>query len=268
MAARGRRAKSRQTQNIIVGCLCLVFFIAVLGVSGYYFFTGEAAPDKVTLCPATGPKGHYVLLVDKTDPLSFTQKQAFSVLLNDLVRKRVPQGYLLSVFVLGEDFKATAEPLVELCNPGTGENKSAWTSNVEWARRDYEQKFFKPLMQQANALQGSKPAQASPIFEMLQLVAINGFQRHDVKGERRLFLVSDMLHNHGSFSMYRAAPVYSSFADTDYGRKTHADLQGVEVELHYLMNTPQFQTRRNQKFWEEYFDKSGARLVEVFPVGG
>lgn len=268
MAVRGRRAKGRQTQQIFIGVFCLAFFFAVLGAAGYYFFAREPGPDKATLCPAKGPKGHYVLFVDKTDPLSFTQKQAFSVLLNDLVRKRLPEGYLLSVFVLGEDFKATAEPLVELCNPGSGENSSKWTSNVDWARRDYEQKFIKPLMLQAEALQGSKPAQASPIFEMLQLVAINGFRRQDVKGERRLILISDMLHNNGSFSMYRAAPDYSSFADTDYGRKTRADLQGVEAELYYLINTPQFQTRRNQKFWEEYFDKSGARLVEVFPLGG
>ncbi|MDM0075756.1 hypothetical protein QTH90_15240 [Variovorax sp. J2P1-59] len=268
MAARGRRAKRRQTQHILFGILGLTFVLAILGAAGYHFLARESGPDKVTLCPAKGPKGHYVLLVDKTDPLNFTQKQAFSVLLDDLVRKRLPEGYLLSVFVLGEDFKATAEPLVELCNPGSGENKSVLTSNVDWARRDYEQKFIKPLMQQAEALQGSKPAKASPIFEMLQLVAINGFRRHDVKGERRLFLMSDMLHNNGSYSMYRAAPDYSSFADTDYGRKTRADLRDVEVELYYLINTPQFQTRRNQKFWEEYFDKSGARLVEVRPLEG
>lgn len=268
MAARGRRAKRRQTQHILFGVLSLAFVLAILVTPGYYFLTKEAGPDKVTLCPAKGPKGHYVLLVDKTDPLNFTQKQAFSVLLDDLVRKRLPEGYLLSVFVLGEDFKETAEPLVELCNPGSGENGNALTSNVDWERRDYEQKFMKPLMEQAEALQGSKPAKASPIFEMLQLVAVNGFRRHDVKGERRLFLISDMLHNNSSFSMYRAAPDYTSFADTDYGRKTRADLQGVEVEMYYLINTPQFQTRRNQKFWEEYFDKSGARLVEVRSLEG
>jgi hypothetical protein len=268
MAARGRRAKNRQTKQLLYGTLAIAFVVGILGAPGYYFFTKEAAPDKVTLCPANGPNGHYVLLVDKTDPMSFTQKQTFSVLLDDVVRKRVPEGYLLSVFVLGEDFKESAEPLVELCNPGSGESKSAWTSNVARARRDYEQKFTKPLMQQAGALQGSKPAKASPIFEMLQLVAVNGFRRHDVKGERRLFLVSDMLHNNSSFSMYRAAPDYSSFADTDYGRKTRADLQGVDVEVHYLINAPQFQTRRNQKFWEDYFDKSGARLVEVRSLEG
>lgn len=268
MAVRGRRAKRRDTQYIIYGVFFLVVAIVVAATAGLFVFTRESEPDKVTLCPSKGPKGHYVLLVDKTDPMSFTQKQAFSVLLKEVVKKRLPQDYLLSVFVLGEDFKATAEPLVELCNPGSGENSSALTSNVDWIRRDYEEKFIKPLMQQAEALQGSQPAKASPIFEMLQLVAINGFKRSDVKGERRLLLVSDMLHNNSAFSMYRGIPTYSSFAETDYALRTRTDLQGVEVELYYLINTPQLQTRRNQKFWEEYFDKSGARLVEVFPLGG
>ena len=268
MATRGRRAKRRQVQQILIGIVALVLVLAFAAITGYFLLSKEPGPDKITLCPAKGPKGHYVLLVDKTDPLNFTQKQAFSVLLDELVRKRLPEGFLLSVFVLGEDFKSTAEPLVELCNPGSGENKSALTSNLEWARRDYEHKFIKPLMEQADALLGSTPAKASPIFEMLQLVAINGFRRHGVKGERRLFLISDMLHNNSSFSMYRAAPDYTTFADTDYGRKTHADLQGADVELYYLINAPQFQTRRNQKFWEEYFNKSGARLVEVRPLEG
>lgn len=266
--ARGRRAKRRQALQIFFGTLALLTVLAVGGGLTYVWATREAGPDKVTLCPVSGPKGHYVLLVDKTDPLNFTQKQAFTVFLDDLVRKRVPQGYLLSVFVLGEDFKSTAEPLVELCNPGSGSDKSALTSNLEWARRDYEQKFIKPLLNQADALQGSKSAKASPLFEMLQLVGINAFRKHDVKGERRLFLMSDMLHNNSGFTMYRPVPDFSAFAETDYGRKTRADLQDVQVEVFYLLHSPQLQTQRMMLFWEKYFDKSGARLTAVRSLEG
>ena len=268
MAVRGRRARSRQSHHLLLGILALVFVVGVAGGLLYFGFNKEPGIDSATLCPAKGPRGHYVLLVDKTDPMNFTQKQAFTVFLDELIRKRVPEGYLLSVFALGEDFKATAEPLVELCNPGSGEGKSALTNNLERARRAYEEKFIKPLMKQAEALQGTQPAKASPIFEMLQLVAINGFRKHGVQGERRLLLMSDMLHNGTSFSMYRAVPDYAAFATTEYGRKTQADLHDVKVELYYLLNTPQFQTRRNLKFWEDYFDKSGARLVEVRPLEG
>jgi len=268
MAVKGRRAKQRQRNHFLVAILFVALIVAAVGAFAFFKLQAQPAPNAANLCPAEGPRGHYVLLVDKTDPLSFTQKQAFNVFLEDLVKKRVPEGYLLSVFVLGEDFKSTAEPLVELCNPGTGENKSALTSNVQRARRTYEEKFIKPLLSQAEALQSTEPAKQSPILEMVQLVAITGFRKHDVQGERRLFLMSDMLHNAASLSMYRSTPAYKEFAETDYGRKTKSDLSNVDVELQYLLNAPKLQTRRNLLFWEHYFIDSGAQLRQVQPLEG
>lgn len=268
MAVKGSRAKSREKAYKVAGSTFFAIFFAAVVSFLYFQFNKEPGLDKITLCPATGPKGHYILLVDKTDPLNFTQKQAFSILLGDIVKKRTKEGYLLSVFALGEDFKENAEPLIELCNPGSGENNSELTSNVKRERRNYEEKFIEPLLKQNEALQTSQPGKNSPIFEMLQLVAINGFRKHDVQGEKRLFIMSDMLHNANEFSMYRTAPDYADFAETAYGRKTQLDLRGVSVELYYLLNTPQFQTRRNLLFWENYFTKSGARLAEVRPLEG
>lgn len=268
MAVKGKKAKARQTTHLVIGIAALVIVFVVTGGLINYNLTKEPNISSTTLCPASGAKGHYVLLVDKTDPLNFTQKQAFSIFMEDLVRKKVPEGHLLSVFVLGEDFKATAEPLFELCNPGSGENVSELTGNVKWARRTYEEKFIKPFFSNTESLLGTKPATASPVLEMVQLVAINGFRKHDVKGERKLFLMSDMLHNSSAFSMYRSSPDYEEFAATDYGRKTKVDLRGVEVELYYLLNTPQLQTRRNLLFWEKYFTNSGARLTAVRPLEG
>jgi len=231
-----------------------------------------AAPglDKGTLCPANGPQGHYVLLVDKTEPLNFTQKQAFSITLNDIIKKRTPAGYLLSIFVLDADFKANAEPLIELCNPGTGADKSAMTANLKKLRRQYENKFVEPMSKQLQALMSTTPAKFSPIFEMVQLVSINAFRKHDVKGERRLIILSDMLHHTPQFSMYLnpASYDYAAFAETTYGKKTQVDLSGTDVELLYLLHTPQIQTRRNLLFWENYFKKSGARVVAVSPLEG
>jgi len=61
---------------------------------------------------------------------------------------------------------------------------------------------------------------------------------------------------------------FAAFARTDYGLKTQAQLPGVEVELDVLMNTPALQTRRNLKFWEDWFGKAGARIVLVDPLEG
>lgn len=268
MVTHGKRAKQRRLHNIIFGTLALVFVGFVVVGGAYYTMTRPPGLDKASLCPASGPKGHYVLLVDKTDPLTFTQKEAFTVMLRELVERRIPQGYLLSVFVLGEDFKENAKPLVELCNPGTGEDKSELTDNLVTLKKQYQTGFLEPLLKQSASMIALQPAQYSPIFEMMQLIAINGFRTHNVKGERRLVVMSDMLHNTPQYSMYKGPVDYLSFAVSTYGQKAQLELRGVEVEIHYLMNAPQLQTKRHLKFWEDYFEKAGARIVSVRPLEG
>ena len=234
----------------------------------YYMMSRPPSLNQKNLCPADGPVGHIVLLVDMTDPLSFTQKEAFLLTLRELIEKRTPKGYLLSVFMLGADFKENAAPIEELCNPGTGADRSELTANIKRLRRQYEEKFLKPLSKRTENLVASKPAKFSPIFEMVQLVGIKAFRKHDIKGERRLMIISDMLQNTPQLNMYNNPPDFSIFAASDYGRKTQPELQGVEVEIHYLINTPNVQTKRNLMFWEEYFNKAGARVVEVRSLGG
>ena len=270
MARVGRHARKQRNMTIMLSIFIVVLLALVAAAVAYWTLSAEPGLDKVTLCPEDGPRGHYVLLVDKTDPLNFTQKQAFAVTLNDIIEKRTPPGYLLSIFVLGDDFKASAEPLLELCNPGTGADKSRMTANLKRLRQQYEHKFVEPMRKQAEALVSTTPAKASPILEMIQLVGINGFRKHDIKGERRLIILSDMLQNTPELSMFRSPADYdyAAFAATAYGRKTQTDLPGTDVELLYLLHTPKLQTRRNLLFWEDYFKKSGARVVAVQPLEG
>jgi hypothetical protein len=266
MARQSKRERQRVREQRILASVVAILIAAVFVFVTWYMRSAAPPLNSENLCPAEGPKGHYVLLVDKTDPLTFSQKNAFSVTLRDFVRKRTPEGYLLSVFVLGEDFTATAKPLVELCNPGTGESKSELTANLKQLKRQYHERFESPLLKTSEDMVANSSAKFSPILEMLQLVGINGFRKNDVDGERRLFIISDMLHNTSDFTMYRGIPDYEALANTSYGRKVHSDLTGVEVEILYLINTPQLQTKRNVKFWEDYFQSAGARIVAVKPL--
>jgi hypothetical protein len=269
MPALGRRARERRQRQIVATVALAAVALAVL--AGVVWFNLARAPglDKATMCPAGGPRGQYVLLVDTTDPLTFTQHEAYQATLHELVERRIPPGFLVTVFVLGADFRSNAEPLLELCNPGTGDDRSELTANVKRLHRQYEERFLKPLLALGEQLVATKPAATSPVFEMLQLVGLNGFRRHDVKGERRLVIVSDLLHNTPDFTMYREpAPDFLGFSNTAYGRKAQAELPGVDVELHVLLTAPKLQTRRQMKFWEDYFEKAGARIVEVRPLEG
>lgn len=268
MSRYGAKAKRRDTFMWVAGVALLIVTVAAIALVAYSQTSRDPPQDKVTMCPASGPIGHIVLLVDKTDPLNFTQRQAFSVMMKELVETKVPEGHLLSIFVLGEKFEHSALPLIELCNPGSDIGKSELSANLKRLRRHYEERFVLPLAEASKALLADEPAKASPIFEMVQLVGINGFRKHAVKGPKRLMLVSDMLHNTPQFSMYSGPVDFELFESTDYAKRTQAELRDVSVELRYLMTSPRLQTRRNQVFWERFFERAGARLVEVRRVEG
>jgi hypothetical protein len=255
-------------RNVAIGIVAIVIFLSSLAGVAYYLITRDSGLDRQTLCPKSGPTGHIVLMVDKTDPLNFSQKQAFLRLLEELVDHRVAPGYLVSVFVLGEDFREGAKPLVEVCNPGSGEGKSELTANVSKLNAQFRERFREPLLKQADALISTRPAKNSPIIEMLQLVSINGFRKHAVNGPRRLVIVSDKLHKTRELSMYQVLPDMDAYEESDYGRKMKMDLGGVEVELHHVLNYPKLQTPRQLAFWEKFFEKSGARIVSVRPMEG
>jgi hypothetical protein len=222
----------------------------------------------VTMCPAEGPQGHVVLLVDKTDPLNFIQKEAFTALLQELAGAGVEPGYLVSVFALGENYKATAKPIFEMCNPGNGQGKSELTANIKMLKRQFDEKFHGPMLRLADELQTANPGKTSPVFEMLQLASINSFRKHDIAGPKRLIIVSDMLQNTPEYSMYKGIEDFQSFRSSEYSKKLHVDFKGASVELHYIMNTPHLQTRKQLLFWEEYFKNANGRLSAVHLLEG
>jgi hypothetical protein len=266
--SRGRAHSRRQFKFWLAGLGLVVVLIAIVVATATYYFRREPELNKETLCPAGGPSGHIVLLVDKTDPLTFIQANAFHTFLENLITHDVPVGNLLSVFALGDDYSATAKPLFELCNPGSEQGQSEFTHTLSFLKKQFERQFRDPMLLLESELRAKQSAKQSPIFEMLQLVSINGFQKQNVKGPRRLIIVSDMLHNTPQYSMYQGNMSFEEFRKTDYGRKLYTDLKGVQVEVIYLVNTPHLQTRRHIKFWEDFFEASGAQLKFVRPLEG
>lgn len=268
MARLSKRARAQRRRDIALSVLMLLLITLIAIAVAYQFTHRSAGLDPETLCPLSGPKGHYALLVDKTDPLSFTQRTALETLLEDLVERKIPQGYLVSVFVMGEDYKANAKPLVEICNPGTGEDQSELTANLKQLKRQYNKKFITPLMQQMQSMVSDQSGKYSPIFEMIQMVSLASFQRHSVQGERRLLIISDLLHNTPELSLYKKVPSIEDFLASDYGKRTYVNLKDVQIELYLLFNTPQYQSEELTDFWQSFFSKTGASMASITPMPG
>ena len=279
MTARGTLGTRRDRNDKILAMIIFIGIIAfAVAVATWWWFSRAGGLD-ARLCPAGGPSGHTIILIDKTDPLPLVQERALRQLLSEVARRRANDfhasadaelplrvGELLSIFVLGEDYKSTPDPIFERCNPGVGENASVWFSNPERLEKLYTSEFDDKLA----AVQGDLTAKAaskwSPIMEMLQMVSINGFRHGAVNGPRKLIVVSDLLQNTPELSHFKSVPSFDEFKKTGYYGKLSTDLANVEVHLRYLMFSPPLQTRRLNKFWEDYFADQGATIKTVKPL--
>lgn len=268
MARRSKGTKSRQRNNILLGSLALLLVICVMGTTAWWWNQKRNTTDPKTLCPSDGPLGHNILLVDKTDPMNLAQKAAFDLLVTDLVTNKTPPGYLLSIFVLGDDFVAQTKPLVELCNPGDSRGHNELTENIKQINRQYKDRFLSPIFDQSTQLLSIAPAQESPILEMLQMVSLNSIQKHRVDGPKTLIVLSDLLQNSKQLNMYRTSPTFEEFSNTSYAQKTKINFQGVDIQIHYLQNSPSLQVDKLFRFWREYFKASGAKSLELVALPG
>lgn len=263
-------AQKKGISGKAIGLLLGLFAFGIAGAMLYVNFTRETF-DKETLCPSSGPKGQYVVLIDNTSPFPFTQKMALSQRLKSMVTDDLPEGYLLSVFLLGEDFKKHDKPLFERCNPGQWKDRGKLTGNKKFVDRDFNQKFAKPFDDIVQKISLEERSKNSPIFQMLQLVGINGFAHANVMGDRKLIVYSDMLANMPEFSMYKATlPAYEDFRKTPYGQNAVAPaLQGTSVVIHMLSaENRALQNGKLATFWEHYFMDNGASVEEVSRVEG
>lgn len=266
---RSAASEKRESSYAWRATVLAIFSVAALASIGIWKFLGHSDAPTDLLCPSgTGPLAHVILLVDKTDPLTFTQGKAFSQILEDFTKgKYVREGELLSVFVLGEDFRQTADPIFERCNPGDGRTRSRITENPELWNRKYQNDYVKPLLALEEQMRSLKAAKWSPILEMLQVVALR-FSKHNVRGGRSLFIVSDMLHNTSDFSLYIDPQDFGTLKQRPAFARLHSRLDSVGVSLFLLMNSPELQTRKLSRFWEDYFKDTGASLEKIEPLPG
>jgi len=84
------------------------FFVLMnLGILAgvFWWFSNKAqGVNAHNLCPLDGAKGQYAILIDRTEAFNEAQKISLKNAVKELVKK-LPEGHLLSVYILGDDFK-------------------------------------------------------------------------------------------------------------------------------------------------------------------
>jgi len=285
MSRRGRKGRQEDLFRVLISIFILVVLASLASGAGYRWWINQPAGLDKRLCPKNGIKGHTIILIDKTDPLDRinpllnSQKAALDQLIVEVAHRHsttyqkptssempVAVGELLTIFVLGDDYKTTPEPVFSRCNPGLGNDANIFLANQEKLESLYRREYDNPLKESQNKFASSASSQWSPIMEMLQLVAINGFKHEAAHGSRRLIIISDMLHNSPAFSLFKQKPDFASFQNTPYFQQVRTDLAGVSVDIRYLMFSPALQTNSLTYFWEGYLRSTGASINSAKPL--
>ncbi len=267
---RGRRQQEKMRLDRKGYALSFASVFGFLLAFGFYAYLvwGSEGLDRTSLCPEGGPRGQYVLLVDRTDALTTPQREDLRNKLRGIT-EQVPRGHELSVFTVDEIHEQLLMPLMLRCSPGRDENLSGWSGNPELAKRRWEQDYAAPVGKVIDHVtEAEASAPRSPIMESIQSVTISSFGRGPKDVPRRLIIVSDMLQNTVAFSHYRKFPAFEQFRGTAYYRSVKSDLRGVTVTIVLLRREHVVPDRELIEFWQRYLADAGAVLDSVEAVQG
>lgn len=272
MSRRSLRSSSRDKNKVLGWIYGLIGVVIIAGiiVAAVALNLGRREIDRVTGCPKDGYASVTVALVDLTDPINPIQaaalRNALLKVLND-----VPKFGRLEIYPLAPTTMSTIEPLFFGCNPGSGRDvDSRISGNPELADRLWKEKFADKVDSVVAELQKILPQENSPILEGIQSVSVTAFGSPlgDAAPEKRILLLSDMIHHTSDLSMYQGAPTFDNFKNTQYYLRVKPFLRGAKVDVFLIVRD----TRRNvqqpplYKFWLEFMAASGGFLRNWEPL--
>src|SRR6266540_7000516 len=129
--------KSPSSRSIII--VATLIGILVIGFSfAYYKSQSNTSTETHSLCPMKGPPTEIVaILLDPSDRLGEPQQIQVRGLLSR-IRDSMPRFGLIEVYRLDKGPTSVPQPILHLCNPGTGRDLNKLYQNPELAKRRWQ----------------------------------------------------------------------------------------------------------------------------------
>ncbi len=246
--------------------------IVILAIAGVAYAVYRLQPqpfDELTLCPVSDEiPAHTALLLDKTDNYSRGQADRIAA----LVRRTADDldvGERFTLFELDERGRMDPDGAFSRCNPGQGGQVNPLYNNPRQVQERYEEAFGEPLDAIMATLIAPREAPQSPVVEAIaRLAQTDAFS--DQSPRRRVIVISDMLQNSDTFSIYGGDPGTlplgmagpEAVAAAISNAFPRADLRGVDVEVRLIPRTRFEDLQRGalRDYWETLFDELGMDL--------
>lgn len=259
-------SSSREQQDQLGKRILIVVGLVAVGLIALKIILDLQRPELIeNLCPKDGPHKEFVVLIDRTDPFSETQRKFVTQWILSLGQKQ-KQYERLSLYGLSADETSwNAEPHFSQCSPGNQANELYETKSKILAA--YKKHFEDPLKHVLPEVMTNAVSSTSPLIEMIESIA----KRPELSGrvpQRHFVIVSDMMQNSPGYTQYKLPIKYEEYEKLPFAKTHNVRLEGTTVTILYLEREQlqKYQDGVHVEFWERWFSDKGARILEAVPV--
>jgi len=241
--------KDKQGVLIIIGVSVVFLFLFALS---YKLKASADNYDPETLCRNDGDYPVLKLLIDKTDPWTGQGRERLAALIRR-IKGGLAEHERFSIFVLDENGLYSPSPVFDMCNPGRGDQANSLYENPRLVQQQFEKKFQAPLDSMLDELLRPGVAAETPLLETV--VGLRGEEDN-----ARLMLVSDMMQNSESLSLYRKHGTDIINGKVNDLCESPKNYKSVEV---YYINRSQLTVSTRQEarnFWDQCFNRMADNL--------
>lgn len=268
--ATNKEAGDRLGKLIFGGIATIVGLIAIaLFVANY----GEDERNPLTNCrlekkggAALRPVGQTAILIDQSEAISEAHKVLIRQYVARLLADELKQDERVLLFTFNWMEFGSILPKVEVCKPKESANElieAKWNIGVKLL-----QLFYVPLLGALSPALDDVVGRESPILEAIQ--AVTPHVRPWKEG-KQLVIISDLLQHRPPYTHYRKLPgnEFSLLLQSRGQLAALANLKEWTVKVLYISRRDEkgsplpYQDANHLKFWHEYFQASGVRLVTM-----
>ena len=264
-----KRAK-KKTGNLSGIIIISVIFMLVIGIIYTYISVSseQIVRNKDNLCRVDGNYNKHIILLDITGRYSLIQYKT----IRQAIEKEVENLELeeqLQLYFITSSVTSGVKPLMEVCNPGKGENVDDFIGNKKMIERKWEDKLYKPLNKILTDFDtNQKTAKKSPIFETIQMINNLSIKKSIEGTKTRLTIISDFIQHSDDYSFFRNK--IKNFWTSGYRQKIYTKFNNADIKLMFVRRNgrEEYLNSKYLNFWKKYFIDSGSKNVTIKRIEG
>jgi flagellar basal body-associated protein FliL len=253
--------------------IIIISVVLILVTSIIYSFvsvsSGQIKRNKDNLCRVDGQYNKHVVVLDITGRYSLIQHKTIRSSIEDIV-KNLKLDEQLQLYFITDNVTSAVKPLMEVCNPGKGENIDGLVGNKKLIIQKWKNKLYEPLNKILSDFDATEQiTNSSPIFETIQMINNLSLKKSKVDTKIRFTVISDFIQHSKEYSFLRNNKI-EKFWTSNYYQKIYTTFKDVDISLLFIRRDgyEKYINKKYLDFWKKYFIKSGSKNVIIGRLEG